>query len=843
MENNPFSGYNPAQPSFIPAFGKHHNFIFHPSYFPMASGSKVLEEASVKTANDLRNIASSAKMLELSALSLPEIDAVVDTVSKVVPAGNVPGVILNGLARLPGRRPPAQNVRRDIELLFKGVEKALDKAVYGAFFAGPAAVIWGYQNLLKLAGKEVEQSFPDGQWQFYVEYALREDTARFAIETHGFDTVLRHHNLDLPLVNRLTAWVIASIYLLHQFDDLLTNEWRERTYIALLEKVTEGHPQHKMVSKLYRTWEGQRPYGRGTDAAAHDSYASYRRQKFDAFLRQALSQLDEATVYHWNQAVQVAKEELPDYLKQMSILAYLEPTAYGESRQPIPLNDACVGLIYQGRYYLIPACQPGTMTPPSFEQVQAQIAHILSQPSGASSSKLTGLAGIKRKEWLTLRPKLNQTLRDNLQKLRFAPILVNADPQHPGTPLSDLRRTERGVGDHPLTLFDTHRTFIFDASHIFFDGAWASAVAEILTREALAWGVFLRQTKPAELPDLQPLKPLTFPFERGEPVFIQQSEQVTPEVTAETETAQIKPILALRKMFKMRSDLLQLTVNDLLILYRAYHALLYQPDPELVAALQALAQDYKTRTAGEMALEAIYPNGDIPPVLIPIDATQKEPKQRLYPLVFEPPLYDLNMVELHRQTLAALETYQTAAPAGRLTAYAEFDRLQREYLATLAGFGQVLTKAKEIANSGEGASQGSIKLLAHMPPALQHLLDTIPGRFDVLNDLIKGREVFSNVGAVAPTSTLVRFCTAKDDNEKKTLCWGIITDANGVLRITLRDFRPHVTELIKIGRRALASQMTHHYLESYARGLNTFVEEIQRITRVSRETQIVPPPK
>ena len=38
----------------------------------------------------------------------------------------MPGLILSGLARLPGRQFPPENVRRDIGLLFKGVEQALD---------------------------------------------------------------------------------------------------------------------------------------------------------------------------------------------------------------------------------------------------------------------------------------------------------------------------------------------------------------------------------------------------------------------------------------------------------------------------------------------------------------------------------------------------------------------------------------------------------------------------------------------------------------------------------------------------------------------------------------------
>jgi hypothetical protein len=139
---------------------------------------------------------------------------------------------------------------------------------------------------------------------------------------------------------------------------------------------------------------------------------------------------------------------------------------------------------------------------------------------------------------------------------------------------------------------------------------------------------------------------------------------------------------------------------------------------------------------------------------------------------------------------------------------------------------------------GEGASVGTIKLLAHMPTPLQRLLDQIPGRFDILNDIIKGREVFSNVGAVAPSSTLTRFITAKDDNDKKTLAWGVITDAQGVMRISLRDFRPHVGLLVAIGRKDLAVRIAQDYLDTYAHGLNAYVRDLRRITLASRETRL-----
>jgi hypothetical protein len=138
---------------------------------------------------------------------------------------------------------------------------------------------------------------------------------------------------------------------------------------------------------------------------------------------------------------------------------------------------------------------------------------------------------------------------------------------------------------------------------------------------------------------------------------------------------------------------------------------------------------------------------------------------------------------------------------------------------------------------GQSTGVGAIKLLAHMPAPLQRLLDQVPGHFDVLNDVIKGREVFSNVGAVAPTSTLTRFITAKDDNEKKTLAWGVITDAAGNMRLSLRDFRPHVGLLVKAGCKDVAVRVAQDYVDGYARGLNRFVADLQRIALASRETR------
>jgi len=93
------------------------------------------------------------------------------------------------------------------------------------------------------------------------------------------------------------------------------------------------------------------------------------------------------------------------------------------------------------------------------------------------------------------------------------------------------------------------------------------------------------------------------------------------------------------------------------------------------------------------------------------------------------------------------------------------------------------------------------------------------------------------VGAVAPTSTLTRFITAKDDNEKKTLAWGVITDATGNMCVTLRDFRPHVGLLAAAGCKDIAIHVAQDYLDSYAHGMNRFIADLQRITLASRETR------
>ena len=792
-------------------------------------------QASIKTADNLRTVAQLSRLSVpvVSRLSLPEMEAVVDQVARLAPAGNIPGLILSGLVRLPERRLPAQAIRRDLDLLFKGMEQTLDKAIYATFFAGPAAVIAAYQGLLKLAGKDPVEAFPEGTWQFYVEYAMRDDTARHTNETYGFDSFLRQAQFHLSPVDRVTAWILAAISCLHQYEGLLANEWRERVYTHLLVEVTRNRPDASRYASLYSRWEKQRPYGRDKTGLSRQPYPAYRRHRFDQFLAEALSGLDADEFNAWQQRVDRAEaEELPAYQRQMSILACLDPGLYGETRSPIPLAQAAIGLIRQGAYYLIPACLPGSDRPADVQTVRGKVAAAFAETGSGEQTYLPHtLAQIKRAAWPDLRQKLAPGLVQELDRLRQAPIWFNSDQRPRRLPLAELRQAARGRGDHALTLFDTGETLVFDQSHIFFDGAWGATLVEILTQEAIYWANLLQASSAEPPPVYRRPQALAFNLQASDLALLARAPRAAAEVGVETDAVDLKAILRLRRLFKQRNDIIQLTVNDLLLLYRAIHTVTYRPQPKLVQELEQMLENSAARPAALAALGAFESAARInPTVVVPLDASLAAPRERLYPITFQVPLAELDFLGRHQAAWTAYQQVQ----AGHSPAESGFDQIRREYLATLAGFGQLLNRAKQIARAGESLSVAAIKLLAHIPVPLQRLLEKVPDSFDLLNDLLKGREVMSNLGAVAPGSTLARFVSAKDDNDNKMLVWGVITTAQEVIKISLRDFRPHVGPLIACGRQDLAVCLAQHYLDAYAGGLNRYVRELYEMTRVRR---------
>jgi len=777
------------------------------------------QTATLATTNNLLQVANRPDISRLSRLTLPEIQTSVDTVAAVAPAGNVPGLILHNLARLEGKPPGADTVHRDLQALWGGVERSLTRAALVTMFAGPAALILAYQKLLQLAGISPDSAFPNGVWQFYVEYALREDSARHANKTTGFSLALRKHQIALSDVDTATAWVMAAVDCLHQYPRMLENEYREKIGLAILAQLCGQSP-----SALLREWAQKRPYRRGADGGNQD-YPAYRRMKFDAFVA------DKVDFERWAALLAEHNSDLVAYQEQISILATLQPEQYREKRCPLHIKDAKIAVVHDGRYYLLPACEPETDGRPlQCKTARSMMATVFAQPGGDSHS-LIPLCAVQRRslsQWLGA----NQDMSLALGELAKAPILVNTDTMRSdaSVPLAFFRKQmERGIGSHPLTIAITEGAVVFDQSHIFFDGAWGAALAEILTGAALSWATYLH-TLPNNHSAVRIAQAVPIPSYNCSDLPCIQAE-----TAAESNGINLRAILALRRLLSRRNDLISLTVNDLLVLVRAIHAAVYKPSDTIVAALREIKNNGSPRQveAAKQALDEIS-NRTNPGIVIPVDAALK-PRDRLYPLTLTVPLDELRIASLHELAKLARAQYNDAPHGERGTFYQEFSAHQREYLGVLAQYGQIMSQAKEMANAGAGISMESAKLLGHLHPSLQKILDGMSTHVERVNNLIKGSDVFSNVGAVAPGSSLAGFITAKDDNRRKRLAWGVLTDAQGTMRVSLRDFR--FPALIECGLGDIARQITEDYLASYVTLLNAFIGDLLQITQQSRETR------
>ncbi len=787
---------------------------------------QAFKKASIKTSTDLRTIAALPDIQKLSHLPLPEIERITDEVARVVPAGNIPGIVLSGLARLEGRAVPAAESQKHLGALFQGVRQLLDKTVYGAFFAGPAAVLYGYQQLLRLAGKDVNDAFPDGTWQFYLEFALREDSARHTNETLGFHQQIVQHRLTLSDADLLACWMMTAAFFLKHLPRFLANEWGERVLLRLIEDITDKHT-------LYTQWEAVRPFQRGPDAGQQD-YPAYRRAQFEIFLAPLLKKLNAKQKQQFQTQLAEAEKTLPAYQRQMSWLAFLEPDTYQEKRSPYPLEEAQIGIIWFGRYYLIPITALNDAV-----NARALAQTILKTQTAQPPAALDDvLITVNRGQHPALRKLLDEPTQREVDALRRAAILINWDKRDAQQPLMLLRQSKRGIGDHALTIFRTENSIIFDQSHIFFDGIWGASVAEMMTNEALAWASYFAQVaapRPAKLPYSPALA-------ASDAVKTKAKASPRPiETGAENITVRLNALLNLRTLLKQRSDLVQIKVNDLLLLYRGLHAVNYVPSPLLQARLTKLASDKRPSAQAAQRLvteEWARLKSKNPSLLIPIDASRNNPHERIFPTTFRNPL--TNLAQIHADTLAALRTYRASSKSSRSPEFKIFYEGQVTYLRMMAGFGELLARYREVALTGQSTSTATIRALANLPPMLQTLLNAIPGRFDVLNEIIKGEEVFSNIGRVASGSSLSRFMTAKDDNNQKMLAWGIITDDRGMMHLSLRDFRPHVEALHKLNLADLAQHITQDYLDAYAQGLNQYVAELREIVVASRDTQTTP---
>jgi hypothetical protein len=324
------------------------------------------------------------------------------------------------------------------------------------------------------------------------------------------------------------------------------------------------------------------------------------------------------------------------------------------------------------------------------------------------------------------------------------------------------------------------------------------------------------------------------------PEFLARARKLRqfPEISAETIIFDISNIFALRKMLMKTGT--RLTVNDLLVITRIFHAAHYRPSQTVQQEIDAFRTNASSQ-AERHAVAAIarsLQRGRVvnPALLIPVDASPTEPNERLFPITFRN-LAD-NLVWIWDDTWDAYQAYRRHDPPNTPEGLAKFQAfaLKRTLLVgNLRAFSYILDANKSVAIRGDSINVAIMNLLVGLPHWLQFLLKEIPEVFPALNEVIRGDEVYSNVGRVADGSSLKRFMTAKDDGNTKALAWGVMSDDDGRLIVTMRDFRPHVRPLILANRIDLAYSMARDYVVAYTADL------IGLVARLSAMLQAEPP--
>lgn len=735
-----------------------------------------------------------------------------------------------------------------------------DYLLYLILIVIPAIILETFQRLRSLlTGKPREH--PGGSWQYYLQTGLREDSARHTNETTGYHAQRPPAAAEL---DDLTAWVMAVIQFLWNYEDLMGVVWDEWTMLKLVNRATReaGLEHEACFSRLQRQWELARPY----NAPLNGTYADVRRAAFDAFIAPRLAALPTAL----REELQIeynrrATTERGEYQRQMSLLATLKPGRLMDAKQPLALWQTRLGLIVNGRYYTLPVVEHDATGAPlvygrngqqtrlirqnghvvleggepvrvegdtvtrqrdgewvghlaivPVARIKGQLRAILEQRSseGRGSDNVDILlAEAPRKAQRELRSLLPASTQASLRELALVPIILNWDEQPGDATLADVRRTQRGVGDHALTIIRTDRSFIFDQSHIFFDGAWSLAMAEVLTNAAVRWCERCTTLTPTAS---RPVPSLTMEPTR-EFVARAAALQRPAEISAETTIWDISNVFVLRDLLAEIGTLL--TVNDLLVITRIFHAAHYHPSAEVEQHIDTLSHG-KRSTA--RAIRRALARGRVtnPALLIPVDASPTDPRQRIYPITFRNLADDL--VRVWDDTWESYQAYRRIEPPDTpegIAAYEDFARQRAVLVNNLRDFSYVLDASKNVAIRGDSLSIAILRLLVGLPLWLQTFLKEIPERILALNEVIRGDEVYSNVGRVAQGSSLSRFMTAKDDGNTKALAWGVLTDDNGRLIVTMRDFRPHVEALLAAGYDELAHALAQDYVSSYTADL------------------------
>jgi hypothetical protein len=655
---------------------------------------------------------------------------------------------------------------------------------------------------------------------------------------------------------------------------------RER---AIAEVVVQLRDQYGLT-QLASDWAMRRPFA-GPAGDMIEGYPRSRRRTFESYLDKRLRELPEALRARMHELLKErSQHELAEFQSQMSLFQTLRADQYSDVREELSPLELQVGLVVGGSYHLIDVwerdahgnvvltprgsspSQPGQSIPliehsPGnwsdrygqpvqinrrgdvwiagmrmgrlrclpLERIHAQVATIMRQHRPLKASELDPrqmpdmlLANAFRGKQDTLRGLLSASTRDELEVLRSAPILVNWDLQQADLPLGQVRRVQRGVGDHAITIIRAGDRVIFDMSHIFFDGIWGAVLTEIVTSFAVALSEQVHQMIPGRTKIDKPLRL------GASPAFLKAARsrdvQAPIEADAETTAVSITTINRLRRRLAERE--LHMTVNDVLLLGRYFHAATYRPGPVAMAALNDLEgrggeaarlHDQIVRTLEEQ-------RALVPSILIPMDASWIDPRQRLHPATLRNPQPEL-LPRLNR----CYELLRQLSHDPKPQLEDQFEKERVDLWLDLVRFSALLRSLRDVTMRGESFTTGALRLLGHLPRPMQNLMDLIPQKIDVLNEIVKGSEVFSNIGQAPRTSALGRFMSSRDDGDTKLLVWGVMTTGNGQLVISLRDFRPHVALLQEAGHGVLAEVLVADFLDSYAQGINNLVKRIQKV--------------
>lgn len=786
-----------------------------------------VERATRMTTDNIKKLLEQADLdgdPSASLLSISERNELIEEVSRIIPAGNVVSFVFNGILTTKGRERDtelnASTARSHVKALYKGLGMMKDNLFYQLAFAGPATILSGYNMLLRLAGTTPEEFLPDGAWQFYVEFGLREDAARHHCETIAFQRLVSAKRSQEA--QQLAAWMLSAISLINAYERLLAQFWLETVQINAIEESTG-------LTGLHKAWQALRPFAAPT---LESDLTEHRERTFQQFCEYHLAQVS-AEQWRTYQQQWFSPERQDErgrqsraYVRQMSILRYLEAGEYSDECHSMPKTETYhIGIVSKGNYYLVDI--PTQLDAPTIAHIYSQAEAILNATDAPIAEVDQLLARVGRSNQMKLRGTLDKPQRDAITQLRKAPIIINWDSTPRQQPLTQIRNRQRGVNDHALTLHRTDGSTVFDFSHIFFDGHWALATAEMLTNEAMR----LLHLLPAQAPKSKAPTPLNL---RATPKFVQQASrypQAINNISAEY-SIPLTALHQLRKNLFTRTNI-KFTVNDLLVMYRTLYNPYYTPSESLQRALKRLPENPQTQTLIQNLNAHISSHQkQNPSLLIPIDASRHDPKERIFPITFRNPLPDLR--QEHETLLSLLEQVKQRRLFGANSqAIDHFIEQRKAYLGYLKVFSDLMQRHREIATQGQSMGTAAIRLIAGLPQPMQKIADNIPGNLSSVNEAIKGEEVFSNVGQVVSTSSLTRFASAKDDNDKKVLVWGIMTDAHGNLYITLRDFRPPVLDFARAGYPEIAAHITQDYLAGYMHGLQRFAEQMNAIISAS----------